>query len=92
MNKLKIIQRAARNVSCMRHACQGLDYSGPANSELAKPIVHNEKIGIMLWHVVLKVLETVRYFTVYASTCFIVIAGLQSFSSSRIDRQTVPEG
>lgn len=25
-------------------------------------------------------------------TCFIVMAGLQSLSSSKIDRQTVPDG
>lgn len=28
----------------------------------------------------------------WQSTCFIVMAGLQSLSSSRIDRHTVPDG
>lgn len=28
----------------------------------------------------------------HVQTCFIVMAGLQSLSSSRIDRQTVPDG
>lgn len=29
---------------------------------------------------------------VHVQTCFIVMAGLQSLSSSRIDRHTVPDG